>query len=97
MKTEIMAIFHEFHLSDNFDRGLETSFITLVTKIRDASSIKDFKPTRLFNKTYEFLSKAFATRLKGCLDSTISPSQGALIKDRQILDGILVANEVLDS
>jgi len=45
---------------------------------------------------YKILSKVLANRLRSIMGSVISDSQSAFIKGRQILDGILVANEVVD-
>jgi len=45
---------------------------------------------------YKILAKLLANRLKGVIGSVISDSQSAFVKNRQILDGILIANEVVD-
>lgn len=42
------------------------------------------------NKT---LAKALANRLKECLSDLIAENQYFFIKDRHIMDGILIANE----
>ncbi|MCI55954.1 RNA-directed DNA polymerase (Reverse transcriptase), partial [Trifolium medium] len=42
------------------------------------------------------LAKVLANRLRSVIGSVISESQTAFVKDRQILDGILIANEVVD-
>jgi hypothetical protein len=42
------------------------------------------------------LAKVLANRLRMVVGSVISDSQSAFIKGRQILDGILVANEIVD-
>ena len=45
---------------------------------------------------YKVLAKVLANRLRGILGSVISDSQSAFVKGKQILDGILIANEVVD-
>ena len=45
---------------------------------------------------YKILSKVLANRLRFIMGSVISDSQSAFIKGRQILDGILMANEEVD-
>jgi hypothetical protein len=45
---------------------------------------------------YKILAKLLANRLRVVIGSVISESQSEFVKNRQILDGILIANEVVD-
>lgn len=42
------------------------------------------------------MAKVLSNRLREVLSDTISSSQGAFVKDRQILDVVLVANEAVE-
>ncbi|GJS67860.1 putative RNA-directed DNA polymerase, eukaryota, reverse transcriptase zinc-binding domain protein [Tanacetum coccineum] len=44
---------------------------------------------------WDLISKLLASRLAKVIDSIIGPNQSAYIKGRQILDGCLVANEII--
>jgi hypothetical protein len=45
---------------------------------------------------YKILAKVLANRLRLVIGSVISEPQTTFVKDRQILDGILIAYEVVD-
>jgi hypothetical protein len=45
---------------------------------------------------YKFLAKVLANRLRLVIGSVISESQTTFMRDRQILDGILIVNEIVD-
>lgn len=58
-----------------------------------ADIISDFRPISLIGSAYKILAKVLAGRILKFLPSIISPSQGSLVRERQILDGVLIANE----
>nr|GEV22981.1 RNA-directed DNA polymerase, eukaryota [Tanacetum cinerariifolium] len=57
--------------------------------------ISDFHPISLIGAQYKIIAKVLAIRLARVIDSIISPKQSAFIKQRQILDGPLMVNEVI--
>lgn len=58
--------------------------------------MSDFCPISLIGCMYKVLSKVLANRLRKVIHVVIAECQSAFIRGRQILDGILVANEVVD-
>ncbi|TYK13535.1 putative retrotransposon [Cucumis melo var. makuwa] len=62
----------------------------------DASKVKDFRPISLTTLSYKLVAKVLAERLKKIVPSIIDPPQSAVLKGRQILDPILIANEVVE-
>ena len=86
----------EFHRNGRLAKGINSTFIALIPKIDSPQRLSDFRPILLVGSLYKILSKVLANRLRSVMDFVISDSQSAFIKGRQILDGILVANEVVD-
>lgn len=78
-------------------KDLEASFITSILEKPGADRIKDFRPISLLSSILENLAKVLAGRLKVIFRGIISPTQGAFVKGRQILDGVLVADECIHS
>lgn len=68
--------------------------ITLIPKIRDANTIKAFRPICLLNVCFKLLTKVITNRLSKFADK-INESQTAFIPGRQILEGVVILHEVL--
>jgi len=68
----------------------------LIPKVENPQRLNEFRPISLVGSLYKILAKLLANRLRLVIGSVISESQTAFVKNRQILDGILIANEVVD-
>ncbi|CAJ2647900.1 unnamed protein product [Trifolium pratense] len=96
MQGNVMRFISEFHRNGRLTKGLNASFIALIPKVNSPQSLNDFRPISLVGSLYKILAKVLANRLRLVMGSVISASQTAFVQGRQILDGILVANEVVD-
>nr|GEU30517.1 RNA-directed DNA polymerase, eukaryota, reverse transcriptase zinc-binding domain protein [Tanacetum cinerariifolium] len=76
-------------------QGCNTSFIALIPKISNPMVISDFRTISLIGAQYKIIAKVMENRLAQVIDSVISHEQSAFIKNRQILDGPLMVNEVI--
>ena len=68
----------------------------MIPKVEIPQRVADFRPISLVSSVYKILSKVLANRLRMVVGNVVSDSQYAFIKDRQIMDGILIANELVD-
>jgi len=75
---------------------MNTTFIALIPKVDTPQKLNDFQPISLVGCVYRILAKVLANRLKQIVGSVISETQTTFVKNRQILDGVLIANEVVD-
>ncbi|GAU48545.1 hypothetical protein TSUD_99510 [Trifolium subterraneum] len=80
----------------NLPRSFSSYFITLIPKIQSPLSIGDFRPISIVGSLYKLVAKVLASRLAKVMDKLISPNQSAFIKGRQLVDGVVAVNEIID-
>jgi len=96
IKGDVMRFISEFHRNDKLSRGINSTFIALIPKVDNPQRLNDFRPIALVGCLYKILSKVLANRLRLIIGRVVSDTQTTFVKERQILDGILIANEVVD-
>lgn len=92
MKHEIHIMFDQFHANEKIPKCFLSYFVTLIPKVKDPTSLKEFHPIFLLGCLYKILSKVLATRLSKVMNSIISESQSAFLKGRHLVDGVLVVD-----
>ncbi|XP_045810560.1 uncharacterized protein LOC123905002 [Trifolium pratense] len=91
-----MRFLFDFHRNGRLTKGINATFIALIPKTDNPQRLNDFRPISLVGSLYKILAKVLANRLRQVIGSVISESQTAFVKNRQILDGILITNEIVD-
>jgi hypothetical protein len=69
--------------------------ISLIPKIKEANTIKQYIPICLLNVDYKWFSKVFTMRLTPFADKLISKNQTAFIPGTYILEGVIILHETL--
>ncbi|GMI83381.1 hypothetical protein HRI_002007400 [Hibiscus trionum] len=71
--------------------------IALIPKIKDPSSMSNFRPISLCNVLYKIIAKVIANRFQKVLHLCVDEAQSAFIPGRLISDNIVAAYETLHS
>ncbi|PNX98293.1 cysteine-rich receptor-like protein kinase [Trifolium pratense] len=96
VKHDVMAYLNEFHHSAILPKAITASFLALIPKKDHPQELSDYRPICLIGCLYKILSKILAARLKRVLGKLISGCQSAFLPGRQIMDGVVVLNELID-
>ncbi|XP_056850253.1 uncharacterized protein LOC108824527 [Raphanus sativus] len=74
---------------------VNSTILALIPKKNDATKMGDYRPISCCNVLYKVLSKILANRLKRILPKFISTNQSAFVKDRLIMENVLLASELV--
>nr|GEW57416.1 RNA-directed DNA polymerase, eukaryota, reverse transcriptase zinc-binding domain protein [Tanacetum cinerariifolium] len=78
-----------------FSKGGNSSFIILIPKTSNANMVKDYRSISLIGSMYKIISKILANRLVVVLGGLVNEIQSAFMADKQILDGSVILNELV--
>ncbi|GAU25119.1 hypothetical protein TSUD_274080 [Trifolium subterraneum] len=96
LRGEVRIMFDQFHGNAKLPKGLLSYFVTLIPKVASPSLIGEFRPISLLGCLYKLIAKVLAGRLAKVMDLVVATTQSAFLVGRNLVDGVLVVNEVVD-
>jgi hypothetical protein len=95
IKPDLMALFIDFHAGNLPLHSLNFGTIILLSKCREVSHIKQYRPICLLNVSFKIFTKVATNRISQVAQKIISPSQTAFIPGRNTMDGVIVLHETV--
>lgn len=78
-------------------KGVNSTILALIPKKEESKMMKDYRQISCCNVLYKIISKLMANRLKLVLPNFIEPNQSAFVKDRLLMENVLLASELVKS
>ena len=93
--SELITGVLKFFQDSFMPTALNSTSLVLIPKRPGAEELKDFRPVSCLNTVYKIISRMLTNRLKVILPDLILPNQTAFVKDRLLLENVLLASEVM--
>jgi len=94
--TDVCNIVQQFFKQNWFLPGMNSNVVSLILKIQDAESIKDYRLIVVVNFKFKIISKILVDRLVLMTAIIIYPNQYGFVQGRQIQDCIGIASEAIN-
>jgi len=95
IKQDICNALQDFYCTGTFSVGSNASFLALIPKCENPQGLDEYRPISLVGCLYKIIAKVLSRRLGSVMNKIISEEQFAFVEDRFMLDGIVVANEIV--
>jgi hypothetical protein len=95
IKEDIYTLCFDFFNGTLNLEAINRSFITLIPKVQNPTSVNDFRPISLLNGVIKIITKLLANRLQSKIISMIHTNQYGFIKSRTIQDYLAWAYEYI--
>lgn len=92
---DFTAAIQSFFVKGFLPKGLNSTILALIPKKDEAIEMKDYRPISCCNVLYKVISKILANRLKQILPHFISQDQSAFVKERLLMENVMLASELV--
>ena len=93
----VIKAVRNFFITGKMLKEVNKSYIVLIPKILNPSTINHFRPISLCNTIYKIISKLLVDRLRCVIPNLVSPAQSAFVPGRWIAENQLIVQEILHS
>ncbi|KAL0439707.1 UNVERIFIED_CONTAM: LINE-1 reverse transcriptase [Sesamum latifolium] len=93
---EVTQAILEFFATCRLLKQVNSTLISLIPKVNNPTVVAEYRPISCCNVLYKVITKILVQRMRGILDSLISPSQNAFVPGHSIGDNILLAQELFN-
>lgn len=94
IKGDLIKIVHDFFKKGKMLKQVNCTLISLIPKV-NAPYAREYRPIACCNVVYKVITKIMANRMQSLLGDIISFNQGAFIKNRSIMDNVLICQDLV--
>lgn len=87
----------DFFRNGKLLKEINATLISLVPKVSCPRLVSDYRPISCCNVIYKVITKIITQRMQLVMEGLIDPAQGAFIKNRSIVDNVLVCQGLVRS
>ena len=87
---DVVDAVQSFFSSGYLIKEINNTYIALVPKVPNPSSLNDYRPISCCNTSYKCIRKIMANKIKGVQPSLIDPAQSTFIPGHKMNDNILL-------
>lgn len=97
VKNDIFKLCEDFYFGRANLERINWANLALIPKVESPELLGDYRPISLINSTLKIISKLLAIRLSKVMNILVDNAQSAFLKDRCILDNVVVVEELIFS
>lgn len=96
IKNDVVSCLRDFHFGAVLSKAITSSFLALIPMSNNPLDLDDYWLICLVGCIHKIISKVLTGILKKVIGSIVSNSPSTFVPGRQLLDGVLVANKMVD-
>lgn len=91
----VTVAIQSFFTYGKLEPSWNSTAVTMIAKVANAERVSEFRHISCLNAVYKVIAKLLARRLQNLLPEMIQVNQTAFVKDRQIVENVLLASELV--